>query len=177
MIKEKGIEVFALAAERVKKIYENVGFSIIGDIEPNNQSGISIDLIKEWEQKGTLKYLGHTDNIAQIIQQYTAVVLPSYYREGVPRSLLEAGALGRPIITTDNVGCRDAIIDGITGFLCRPKDVDSLTDTIVKFIQLPYHEKEKMGKAGRTFIEQNFNEKVVIDKYLEKIRVFLINET
>ena len=100
-------------------------------------------------------------------------MLPSYYREGVPRSLLEAGALGRPIITTNNVGCRDAIIDGITGFLCQPKDVDSLTDTIVKFIQLPYHEKEKMGEAGRMYVEQNFNEKIVIEKYLEKIRELL----
>jgi len=170
MIKEKGIELYALAAEKVRKIYTNVEFALIGDIEPNNPSGISIDLIHEWEQKGILKYLGHTDNMAHVIQHYTAVVLPSYYREGIPRSLLEAGALGRPVITTDNIGCRDAVVDGVTGFLCQPKDVDSLIDTIMRYIRLPYHEKEKMGKAGRAYIKQNFDEKIVIDKYFEKIQ-------
>ncbi len=95
----------------------------------------------------------------------SCVVLPSY-REGMPRVLLEAAAMGKPVITTDAPGCRDAVLDGETGLTCRVADADDLTRTIRRFIQLPSEEQVEMGRRGREFVEQRFDERLVIDRYL-----------
>jgi glycosyltransferase involved in cell wall biosynthesis len=97
------------------------------------------------------------------------IVLPSY-REGVPRTLLEAASMGLPVITTDAVGCRDAVEDGITGFLCRQRDAPDLADKMRQMLRLPADQRLAMGYAGREKMLREFDERIVISNYLEAIR-------
>lgn len=101
------------------------------------------------------------------------MVLPSFYREGVPRSLLEAAAMGKPIITTDNIGCKEVVENGYNGFLCQPKSLKDLVYCIDKFINLGHKEKISMGMNGRRKIENEFNEDIVINKYVTIINKLL----
>jgi glycosyltransferase involved in cell wall biosynthesis len=166
MLREKGVEIFAKAAGKLVEKYTEVEFLLLGPLET---MGVTLSEINSWETKGWVKYLGKTDDVASVVQDCSAVVLPSYYREGVPRSLLEAGALGKPVITTDNSGCKETVIDGRTGFLCRQNDVDSLANCLERFILLNEEDRIKMGMESRKHIEENFDEKIIIEKYMEKI--------
>ncbi|HBL5468224.1 TPA: glycosyltransferase, partial [Enterobacter hormaechei] len=123
--------------------------------------------IKNWEDLGTLNYLGHSDNVAEVLIDYDCVVLPSFYREGVPKSLLEAAASGKIIITTDNIGCRDAVIDGVTGFLCKPKSLESLLEAFYKVLQLDYDSFVKMKIGARELAKAKFDENIIIEEYLK----------
>ena len=93
------------------------------------------------------------------------MVLPSY-REGVPRTLLEAAATARPVVTTNAPGCRDTVLDGETGFLCRPADALDLAEKLLRFVALAPEARRAMGLRGRAFVEQNFDERLVIARYL-----------
>jgi glycosyltransferase involved in cell wall biosynthesis len=166
MLYEKGIFLYVNAAKSIKRDYPDIEFALLGQLDPENPSGIPFTLIQEWHNAGIIKYLGKTDDVATIVRTYSAVVLPSYYREGVPRSLLEAAALGKPIITTNNVGCRDTVIDEVSGFICKTKDVDDLTDKLKQFINLLPQKRWEMGRCSRRHAEQNFDEKIVINEYL-----------
>jgi len=106
----------------------------------------------------------------KIIQESTCVVLPSYYREGVPRSLLESASMGKPIITTNNVGCKEVVDEGENGYKCEVKDAKCLEDKMIQFIELSFIEKEAMGKYSRKKMVEEFNEKIVLDAYLKIIR-------
>jgi glycosyltransferase involved in cell wall biosynthesis len=97
------------------------------------------------------------------------VVLPSY-REGVPRSLLEAAAMGRPIVTTDAVGCRDAVEDGMNGLLCRVADASDLADKLLQMMEMSGPDRARMGQAGRRKMELEFDEKIVIARYLQVVK-------
>jgi len=96
------------------------------------------------------------------------VVLPSY-REGTPRTLLEAAAMGRPIVTTDAVGCREVVDDGVNGFLCRLRDAIDLAEKMEQLVKLTPEARHEMGRHGRQKMEREFDEKIVIGKYLEAI--------
>lgn len=138
----------------------------IGNLFPANPSAINENQIQELIDAGIIKYLGMVDNVAEIISNCDCMILPSY-REGIPRSILEASSIGRPVITVDSIGCKDAVDDTVTGFIAKVKDVGSLTDTMIRFIELPFAEKEVMGKAGRLKMEREFDQCIVIDKYIE----------
>jgi glycosyltransferase involved in cell wall biosynthesis len=116
-------------------------------------------------REGIIDYLGVAEDVRAAMEEADCIVLPSYYNEGVPRSLLEAAAVGRPIITTDMAGCRDAVSDGATGYLCKPRDIEGLSSTLEKFIHLPVHERAEMGRRGREKMELEFDETFVIDQY------------
>jgi glycosyltransferase involved in cell wall biosynthesis len=96
------------------------------------------------------------------------VVLPSY-REGTPRSLLEAAAMARPIVTSDSVGCRDVVDDGVNGYLCKPKDASDLADKMGRIVTMSPADREAMGLRGREKVERQFDEEIVIRKYLVAI--------
>ncbi|MNY59686.1 N,N'-diacetylbacillosaminyl-diphospho-undecaprenol alpha-1,3-N-acetylgalactosaminyltransferase [compost metagenome] len=98
------------------------------------------------------------------------MVLPSFYREGVPKSLLEAGAMGKPIVTTNNVGCRETVDDGINGFLCEPRSTKSLVNALEKIIVMGHELRLNMGKKSREKIEKEFDENIVINKYIDLIK-------
>jgi len=170
LLQEKGIREFAAAAKEIKTRYGNdVEFELVGGLEPPAVGGIAEEDISEWEQAGNLRYLGASDQVRDLIDSADCFVLPSYYREGVPRVLLEAASLGKPIITTDNVGCRDVVQHGINGYLCRVRDHKDLSDKMIEFVELPEDERKMMGCRSREIAVKNFDERIVINKYLDTI--------
>ncbi|AFM60745.1 glycosyltransferase family 4 protein [Enterobacter cloacae] len=165
LIAEKGVYHFVEAARVLKSVYPNLEFFLLGPIDKSSASAVSIDEINEWERLGLITYLGFTDSVEDHLLNADCIVLPSYYREGVPKSLLEAAAIGRPIITTDNIGCREVVDNGFNGFLCKPNSTSSLVESINKFLSLDFEHKVEMGLKSRRKIEKEFDEQIVINKY------------
>ncbi|NJQ19138.1 glycosyltransferase family 4 protein [Pantoea sp. LS15] len=173
MLTDKGILQYVGAAKNLKSKYNNVEFLLVGFIDDKNPRSITTTQMNGWVSEGHVKYLGVSDSIEKILGDVDCVVLPSFYREGVPKSLLEAAAMGKPLITTDNVGCKETLEDGVTGFLCEPRSVESLSDKMELIINMPEHERIAMGTAGRNFIETRFDEQIVINKYLNAIETIM----
>jgi len=174
MIWDKGIGEYIEAAKIIKQKYNNLEFFLLGAVGVNNPSAISKHQIQEWEKADIVKYLGTTDNVKKEISKVDCIVLPSFYREGTPRTLLESAAMAKPIITTNNVGCKDVVDDGINGYLCKVKNSKDLADKMEKMLNLSEKERIKMGLKGREKIIKEFDEKIVINKYLNIIN--LINQ-
>lgn len=169
MLYDKGVKEFVEAARLIKQKHSNADFFLLGFLDVNNPSAVSKQTMNEWVSEGIVQYLGVSDNVEFEIAKVDCVVLPSTYREGVPKSLLEAGAMGKPIITTNSIGCRDVVDDGVNGFLCEPKNVTDLADKMEKLILMSHQERLAMGIKSRLKIEKEFDEKHVISKYLEAI--------
>ncbi len=129
--------------------------------------------MNKWQQHSFIKYLGVSDNIKEEIAKADCIVLPSYYREGTPRILLESASMAKPIITTNNVGCKDVVEDGVNGYLCEVKNTNDLASKMVMMLNLSEREREAMGQRGREKIVKEFDEKIVIDKYLKTIKEIL----
>jgi glycosyltransferase involved in cell wall biosynthesis len=169
MLRYKGIGEYVEAARLVKKRFPKVQFQLLGFVDERNANGILHAEIKEWENEGVIQYLGDTDDVPRYLSNADCVVLPSFYREGVPRTLLEAAAMALPLITTNTVGCRDVVDDGINGFLCAPKDTNDLAEKMTRMIMVSPERHLEMGWAGRRKMEKEFDEKLVIQKYLDVI--------
>ena len=165
---DKGVGEYVEAARQVKSRYPKVEFRLLGFLDVQNPSAVSRAEVKHWESEGVITYLGATDDVRPYYAEADCVVLPSY-REGMPRTLLEASSMAIPIITTDAVGCRDAVEDGMTGFLCKPKNAPDLAEKMEKMILLTPEQRTEMGMAGRAKMEAEFDERIVIDRYLEVI--------
>jgi glycosyltransferase involved in cell wall biosynthesis len=166
LLRDKGVVEFVDAARVLRQRGHAVSFALLGTVDAKNPSVVERGTVEAWQAEGVIRYLGITDDVRPAMAAADCVVLPSYYREGVPRSLLEAAAMGKPCITTDMPGCRDAVDDGVTGFLCLPRSVDSLVATIDKFLTLDDDARMRMGSAGRQKMERQFSEKIVLDRYL-----------
>jgi glycosyltransferase involved in cell wall biosynthesis len=162
---EKGIGEYVKAARSLRARHPRVRFRALGPLEPGS-AGVSPETIDAWTGEGVIEYLGVAEDVRPMMEAADCIVLPSYYHEGVPRSLLEAAALGRPVITTNMAGCRDTVVDGATGYLCSPRDVEGLIAALEKFIMLPVHERAEMGRRGRAKMELEFDETFVIDQYM-----------
>jgi glycosyltransferase involved in cell wall biosynthesis len=169
ILKDKGIYELIEAARYIKKLYPSTNFQILGPLDVENRTVISKSQINQWVKESIIEYLGKTDNVSNYIKASSCVILPSY-REGTSRVLLEAAAIGRPIIATDVPGCREIVEDGSNGFLCKSKDSVDLGNKIQKMILLPYEDKIKMGLKGRRKIEAQFDQKIVCDLYLRVIK-------
>lgn len=170
MLWSKGIGEFVEAARLLKARHTDLEFCLLGFLNVQNPDAISHLKMDEWVTEGVVNYLGYTDNVIDEIYAADCVVLPSYYPEGVPRSLLESAAIGRPIITTDTTGCREVVDHGINGFLCRPRDALDLADKMGRILSLSHQELAQMGRASRRLAEATFDEQVVIQKYLQAIK-------
>ena len=166
---DKGIKEYVEAARYIKSKYSHISFSLLGPIEYESKSEISLNQVKLWMNEGIINYLGSVNDVRPYIKESHCVVLPSY-REGTPKSLLEAAAMARPIIATNVVGCKEVVNEGYTGFLCENKNYINLAETMEKFISLRFDEKRKMGLMGRKKVEEGFDEKIVINNYIESIR-------
>ena len=167
VLKEKGIDDYLKAAERIRDCFPNTVFNIIGFIEPT-ESHYEYDF-KALETKGIIHYLGSKMDVKPYIRNSHATILPSY-GEGMSNVLLESASSARPIITTDNPGCRETVIDGETGFIYPGGDVDALVETIERFLSLSNEEKRKMGERGREYVKENFSRDIVVKAYLDKIK-------
>ena len=169
LIYSKGLNEFVNVAEKIKKDYPDALFKVVGAPANSSKLGITETEIASFFNNTAIQYIGITDNIKEIYSSVGVVVLPSYYGEGVPRTLLEASSMGIPIITTNHPGCRDSVDHNVTGFLCNPMDEISLFDECMNFLKLSDEEKCKMSAAGRENMIKNFSEDIVIKKYLINI--------
>jgi glycosyltransferase involved in cell wall biosynthesis len=169
MLWSKGISQFVVAAERIKKDFPNTRFIMVGGFSgggaKGNPDAIPEDWLRNANQKGYVRWLGRVplERVITLLDNCDVFVLPSYYSEGVPRSLIEAAAKGKAIITTDTPGCREVVRQGVNGFLVSPKDTDSLTTAMTEFIRKSYLIK-KMGKLSRKRAIELFDEKKVIQE-------------
>jgi len=166
---DKGVGEYVEAARLVRRNYPMAKFQLLGFLDVKNPTAVSSAQMSAWEDEGVVEYLGVAENVKPYLAAADCVVLPSY-REGVPRSLLEAAAVGRPIVTTDAVGCRDAVDDGVNGLLCRVGDADDLAEKLLRMIEMPPEDRAEMGLAGRRKMELGFDEKIVIDRYQRVIQ-------
>lgn len=159
LIKEKGIALYMEAAKVLKAKYPKTEFHLIGPPE-TSPSAINIDELNELHKKGVIIFHGKQRNIPEHLNKTDVFVLPSYYREGLPRTTLEACACGNPIITTDSVGCRESVKEGVNGFLIEPQNLDALVKAMEYFITHPDIIKN-MGINSRKYAEDRFDVNII----------------
>jgi N,N'-diacetylbacillosaminyl-diphospho-undecaprenol alpha-1,3-N-acetylgalactosaminyltransferase len=161
-IKHKGIFEFIHAAQLLEKNHPEVSFQLVGSPDEGNRFSVTESFLLH---QGAIHYLGHQDNIRHILSQSDIFVLPSY-REGLPRTTLEAMSMGLPVVTTDVVGCRETVDEGVTGFIVPSHNGVALAQAIEKLLLNPFL-REKMGKAGREKAIKEFDIGTIIKKHLE----------
>ena len=163
---EKGYDEFARAAAIVKERHPQCQFRVLGALDPSYPKSVPPERIKADEEAGVLKYLGFTNDMNSIYSQKGIVItLPSYYGEGLNRSLMEACATGKPIITTDIAGCRETVEDGKNGYLVAIKDAEALAEAMEKYIALPQEAKRQLSLNSRKLAERKFDIHHVIAAY------------
>ena len=172
MLWDKGVGEYVEAAKNIKKKHKNVDFLLLGAVGVDNPTAIPRETIEKWESDRIVKYLGTTDKVQNELAKADCIVLPSY-REGTSRVLLESASMGKPIITTNVPGCKEVVDDGINGFLCEVKDSEDLSDKMERMLHLSEEERVYMGKAGREKAMKEFDERIVIHKYLDAIKSIL----
>ena len=168
MLWDKGVGEYVEAARLLSRRYPRTEFCMIGFLDFGNPEAISEAQINKIAE-GIVQYLGFINDIRPEIVKADCVVLPAQFREGTPRSLLEAAAMGRPVITTNTVGCRETVDDGVNGYLCIPNDAIDLSKKMERIIQLNDAQLHEMGRCGREKMELQFGEQIVVQKYLEAI--------
>lgn len=168
LIVDKGVLEYLQAAEMTLKKFPEAKFQILGKLDPTHARGVSENIIMDAHARGIVEYLGETDDVKPHIDASICVVLPSY-REGTPRTLLEAGAMGRPIITTNVAGCKEVISHNETGLLCEVKSANDLSEKMLAICNLSDQNLADMGAKGRLLIEKKFDEQIVIDHYLNHL--------
>jgi glycosyltransferase involved in cell wall biosynthesis len=155
IMKEKGVDEFFVAAERMKKKYgKRVEFRMAGMFEEAYKQKID-ELVND----GIIEYLGYQADMKSLYGAASCVVLPSYH-EGMSNVLLEAAATGRPLITSDIPGCREAVEDGVSGYICPAKDADALYDAMQRFVELPESWRAEMGRRGRERMEKRYHSRM-----------------
>lgn len=164
LLRDKGVQELVDAARLLKADGIAVRVQLLGFCDSDNPSAFSREDVAEWEAAGWVEYLGSTDDVRPHIALADAVVLPSY-REGVPRTLLEAAALGRPLIASDAVGCRDAVDDGINGLLARPRDAVDLARQCRRLCEADIGTRMQWGHNSRSKVEREFDEALVLAAY------------
>ena len=168
IMREKGVDIYMEMAQKIRGKYPNTEFDLIGFIEPAEAHYRK--KISELEQKGIIVYRGEQDDVLPWIKRSHAVIHPSIYGEGMSNVLLENAACGRPIITTDTPGCRETVVDGVSGFICPKDDLNELINSVEAILKLPNNTRKQMGLEGRLKAVQEYDRKIVIREYLRAIR-------
>jgi len=167
LVRSKGVGLFVEAARRLKEKHPEAIFRIAGPMEEGGD-GIKPSEVAAWKKEGVVEILDPVDDVRPLIGGSSVYVLPSYYREGTPRSILEAMSMGRAIVTSDAPGCRETVVEGQNGFLTPLKDVDAITNSMEKFITDPTL-ATTMGAASRKLAEEKFD----VDKVNDAILSFM----
>lgn len=165
LIHEKGLYEYFEAAKLLKAKFPNVTFALLG-LEANNPSAIPLSVIEDMHDKKIIDYWGATDDMSEMLNKVDVVVLPSYYKEGIPKILIEAMAKGLPLITTQNVGCKETVEEGKNGFLIPVKDAAALHKAMEKMIRMSTEQLSAMGANSREKAELEFDEKYHHEAYL-----------
>ncbi|NAS12360.1 glycosyltransferase family 4 protein [Poritiphilus flavus] len=160
LIREKGVGLFIEAGKELQKEFPKAEFHIVGAPPPNNSSAISLELLNTLNSEGVIVYHGESNQVDQLISRADIFVLPSFYREGVPRSALEALSTGMPIITTDQPGCRETVVPEENGFLIPPNEQEPLTKAMRYFLDNP-EKIEAMSLASRKLAKEKFDVNLV----------------
>lgn len=168
LLHEKGVVEFAQAARSLKARFPHARFQLLGYLDSANPRAITPAMLQSWVDEGLVEYLGSTDDVRPYLADASCVVLPSY-REGTSRALLEAAAMGRPLIVSDVPGCREVVDEGVSGLLCQARDANSLAEKMVDFVQMPLAARAAMGLAGRRKMEREYDEKIVTAAYLQEL--------
>lgn len=168
LLYDKGITEYVEAARKLGKQGINATFQILGGLEPVKGLGVTQKEVDSWVDEGVVEHLGRVDDVREILNSADCIVLPSY-REGTPRSLIEACSMGKPIVTTNVAGCRETVIEGYNGFFCKPMSSADLAEKMFKMYLLNPTEREQMGKNSRKLAEDKFDQQKVIQKYMAAI--------
>ena len=168
LIVEKGVREFVEAARIIKETNSKIEFWLLGSFDPSHRRSIDRQELNEWIDEGVIRWIDHMEDTRPVISKAEVIVLPSY-REGTPKTLLEAGAMGRAMIASDVPGCRQVVVDGVNGFLCHVKNGKDLANKIKLYMSLSFEERTEMSKASRAWIEKKYDETLVIDLYVRKI--------
>ncbi len=171
---DKGIGEFVKAACSVRAKYPNCEFVLMGFAGTDNRTAVPLAKLQEWQQEGVIAYVPADADVRPQLALADCVVLPSY-REGTPRSLLEAASMAKPVITTDVPGCRQVVEHNVTGFLTRVRDAEDLAEKMQQMVQLSDLQRTAMGMRGREKMLREFDERIVIEEYLHAVREFAPN--
>ena len=163
---EKGVDELFAAAKRMKQEYgDGVELHIVGSFEEAYKP-----IMDGLERSGAVKYHGYQSDMKRFYAMASCVVLPSYH-EGMSNVLLEAAASGRPLITSDIPGCREAVEDGVSGYLCPVRDADALLDAMRRLAELPKDRRAEMGRRGRERMERRFSKTDVVAETIKHLEI------
>lgn len=165
---DKGVGEFIEAARTVRLKVPAARFQLLGFLDVENRTAVSRAQVEQWAEEGLAEYLGATDDVRPFLDAADCVVLPSY-REGTPRSLLEAAAMGRPLIATDVPGCKEVVDHAVNGFLCKVRDADDLASRMIEFAVMDDASRDGMGIESRKKVERQFSETIVVERYMHQI--------
>ena len=165
----KGVREFVEAARAIRTEHPETRFRILGFIEPPARDSVPESELRKWADEGLIDYAGGTTDVRPEIAAATCVVLPTFYREGVPRILMEAAAMAKPVITTDMPGCRDVVDHERTGFICTPRSADALAEAMRRMLSLESERIDQMGRDARAKVEREFDEQVVHRAYRDAL--------
>lgn len=172
LLRDKGVVEFVDAARRVKARHPQARFQLLGAVGSKNRSAIGREMLDAWVAEGVVEYLGTTNDVRPAIAAASCVVLPSY-REGAPRTLIEAAAMARPLIATDVPGCRAVVDRDVSGYLCDVKSAESLANAMERFLALSPEAQRAMGAAGRAKMEREYDQRLVVDAYREALDLLI----
>ena len=166
MLRHKGVAEYVAAAREIKTRYPQWRFLLAGDVDVGNPGSLSREQLESWAEAGDVEWLGYRDDVADLMAQSHVAVLPSYYREGLPKALLEAAASGRAMIATDIAGCREVVRDKVTGIIVPARDAESLQSAMIR-MGTDGEFRQRCGQASREMAEGLFSvEDVVRDTFL-----------
>jgi|TARA_R100000935_G_scaffold57753_1_gene92470 glycosyltransferase involved in cell wall biosynthesis len=168
LLRDKGVIEFVEAARQIKAGHPNARFQLLGATGSENRTAIDTATVEGWVAEGVVEYLGTTSDVRPAIAAASCVVLPSY-REGAPRTLIEAASMARPLIATDVPGCRAVVDRDVTGLLCEVRSADSLAVAMERFLALSPQAWIEMGQVGRTKMEREFDQGLVVAAYRQAL--------
>jgi glycosyltransferase involved in cell wall biosynthesis len=176
VLRDKGVGELVDAMRILRASGSNARCAIVGSMDVENRTAIARSQMQEWVDDGLVNYLGPTNDVRGALAAADCVVLPSY-REGTPRTLLEAAATGRPLIATNVPGCREVVRHGFNGLLCPVRDAAGLAEAMAAMMAMPQERRATLAAAGRRLVEVEFDESIVINRYLEAIDAAVVKPT
>jgi glycosyltransferase involved in cell wall biosynthesis len=168
LLRDKGIYEFVDVAKEIRNKNSNIIFRILGSIDTANTSGVQREILENWIDEGIIEYEGTTTDVRPFIREANCIVLPSY-REGAPRTLIEAASMARPLISTDVPGCRSVVNHGENGILCEARSTTSLRAAIEEFLKLSHESRSEMGRSGCVKVQREFDSNIISNAYLRAI--------
>lgn len=172
LLREKGVYDYVNAAKFLRDKYRDVKFLLVGEPDFGNPNSVILKDFEKWKNENYIEVLGYRSDIPEIFTDSNIVVLPSYYGEGLPKVLIEAAACGRAIVTTDNSGCREAVVDGETGILVPSKNIKQLTKAIETLI-VDHEKRMRMGEKGRIFAVEHFDVNAIVHEHMNVYKFLL----